>query len=171
MAGNMFLYLKNISGESMDEDYGDQIDIHEWIWSITNNAPLRLTGSDTNTAHTKVNHITISKMFDNASIALINYCVNGTHIPEGIITCVKYTGEDEEDFRDAYLNIELTDVKIASVSWSGKGEETRGIPETVELAFLKFRITYQMQSQEGNLTGRNSFSFDLPEQKGKPAGK
>ena len=56
-------------------------------------------------------HITISKMFDNASIASINYCVNGTHIPEGIITCVKYTGEDEEDFRDAYLNIELTDLK------------------------------------------------------------
>jgi len=171
MSGTMFLYLQNISGESMDEDYGDQIDIHEWTWSMTNDAPLRLTGSDAITAHTSVKKITISKMLDNASIALINYCVNGTHIPEGIITCLKYTGEGEDDFRDAYLNIELTDVKIASVNWEGKGGETRGIPETVELDFLKFRITYQKQSQEGNLTGRNSFSFDIPEQKAKPAGK
>ncbi len=39
------------------------------------------------------------------------------------------------------------------------------VPETIELEFLEFNMTYKMQAQEGQLTGARHFHFSLPEQK------
>jgi type VI secretion system secreted protein Hcp len=164
MAGNMFLALTNILGESLDEHHKMEIEIHEWAWGLDNKAPYRLEESEA-AKQTTVDHVVISKMFDKASVALVNYCANGRKIEEGTITCRKNDGDTKVE----YLKIKLTGVKVESVKWPGRGEEIRGVPETVNLSFLEFKITYSMQSRDGHLFGPNEFDFVLPEQKNKGA--
>jgi type VI secretion system secreted protein Hcp len=157
---NMFLALTNIHGESRDHAHEGEIEIHEWTWGVTNKAPFRLEASEA-AKQTEIGHVTVTKMFDKASVTLMNYCAQGRKIAEGTITCRKNDGEKQVEF----LKIKLIDVKIQSVQWPGKGEELRGIPETVELAFFKFHVMYATQIQDGSLGGRNDFDFIVPEQK------
>jgi|SRR5665213_2094553 type VI secretion system secreted protein Hcp len=161
MAGNMFLALTNVLGESRDHAHKMEIEIHEWTWGLVNKAPFNLSKDSDATKQTSFGHLIISKMVDKATVTLANYCANGRHIAEGTVTCRKNDGETQVE----YLKIKLTDVKVESVTWAGRGEETRGIPETVDLSFLKVKIIYEMQSQDGHLHGPNDFEFDLPEQK------
>jgi type VI secretion system secreted protein Hcp len=170
MANNMFLKLKDITGESLDLDHPNEIEIHNWSWGLDNNASFRLRDEKSATPQTTVAPLTIDKMLDNATVPLVQYCAQGTHIAEGELVCRKNTGdkygseEHHKKHQDEFWKIKLKDIKVLSVRWPGVAEEHR-IPETVELSFLSFTVFYQMQTQEGNLTGARHFPFDIPEQK------
>jgi|SRR5581483_8277775 len=164
MAGNMFLALTNILGESLDADHKMEIEVSEWTWGMSNNAPFRLQESEA-AKQTQVNSIVVQKLFDKASTTLMNYCANGKKIPEGTITCRKHGGGGEYDRPVEYLKIKIFDVKVDSLTWGGRNEELRGISEHVNLSFLKFQVIYQVQRRDGTLVGPNEFDFVIPEQK------
>ena len=159
---NMFLSLTNILGESLDHAHANEIEVHDWGWHLENHAPYRLSEKEA-TAQTQVNHITIDKAVDAATTTLTGYCAHGKHIPKGILTFRKNAGDSQAE----YLKIILTDVKIEKVLWDAKGEW--GIKETVDLSFLKFRMSYSVQQAGGELGGVSEFEFDIPEQKAQPA--
>jgi len=162
---NNFLELTHVLGESLDHEHKMAIEIHDWSWSIENRAPYRLQQSDA-TKQTSVAHITVEKWVDKATTSLTNYCANGKHIDEGIITCRKNAGESQVEF----LIITLKHVKVEKVAWGGRGDPILGIPESVELSFLHFAIEYFAQhNATGELAGSNEFHFDLPEHKAQPA--
>jgi type VI secretion system secreted protein Hcp len=165
---NMFLKLTGVTGESFDADkkLEGAIVIHEWTWDVGNAAPYHLKESDA-TTHASVNKMTINKMVDKATVTLVNFCVHGKEVDKATVTCRKNAEGGPVD----YLTIELNDVKIRSVSWTGKGEETAGVPEIVVLEFKKFTMSYSMQLANGLLEGANVFPFDIPEQKSQPAKK
>jgi type VI secretion system secreted protein Hcp len=104
---NNFLELTHVLGESLDHEHKMAIEIHDWSWSIENRAPYRLQQSDA-TKQTSVAHITVEKWVDKATTTLTNYCANGKHIDEGIITCRKNAGESQVEF----LIITLKHVKV-----------------------------------------------------------
>jgi type VI secretion system secreted protein Hcp len=173
----MFLALGSgssllIEGESLDEAHPKEIVVVDWDWGLTNAAPIALKESDdTKSAH--VNPLTIHKLFDKASPALAKYCAMGKHIPKGKFILRKHGGhlpeprkvDNSGDMRE-FLTIELEDVKITSVAWGAKGEDERGIPETVILTFLKCKITYKTQDNSGQLTeGPSIFNFDVGQHK------
>jgi type VI secretion system secreted protein Hcp len=160
--GNMFLKLTKIHGESRDHVHKHEIEIYDWTWHISNQAPFRLQDSEA-TRQTKVEHITIDKIVDKATTALTSHCAFGRHIPEGILTFRKNDGDSQVE----YLQIILTDVKVEKVAWDVKGEH--GIKETVDLSFLKFKINYYAQKNEGQLGGVHEVEFDVPEHKGQQA--
>jgi type VI secretion system secreted protein Hcp len=162
---DMFLALTDVNGESLDEIHPREIEIHDWSWSVSNNAPFGLHNVAEATKAGSAAHITIHKMFDAASVTLMNLCAHGQHIAKGKITCRKNAGDDKVE----YLKIELTDIKIEQVLWLGKGQELSGLPEQVELSFLRFKVIYAMQIADGTLGGLNEFEFDIPQQKGQPA--
>jgi type VI secretion system secreted protein Hcp len=164
MAGNMFLALTNILGESLDHDHKMEIEIFEWTWGMSNAAPYRLQESEA-AKQTTFQNIVVTKMFDKASTTLMNYCANGKKIDEGTITCRKHDGERPVE----YLKIKIFGVKVDSVTWGGRGEDIRGIPEVVNLSFLKFQVIYEVQRRDGSLVGPNEFDFVIPEQKAAPA--
>src|SRR5581483_11257254 len=145
MAGNMFLALTNILGESMDVDHKMEIEIFEWTWGMSNSASFRLQESEA-AKLTSVQNIVITKMFDKASTTLMNYCANGKKIDEGTITCRKHGGGGGENVRPVeYLKIKIFGVKVDSITWGGRGEDIRGIPEQVNLSFLRFEVRYEVQ--------------------------
>lgn len=160
MAGNMFLALTNILGESMDEDHKMEIEISEWTWGMTHTAPFRM-GEDDATKQTNLAPIVVTKMFDKASTTLMSYCANGRKIDEGTITCRKHAGERPVE----YLKIKLRDVKVDSLNWGGRGEEGHAIPEVVTLSFLHVEVIYDVQRRDGSLVGHNEFEFDTANQK------
>lgn len=164
----MFLALDGVKGESLAEEHGEEIVIHDWKWKLTNDAPPNLKGPDA-AKHAGVEHITIDKLVDNASVTLVNYCAQGTRVDYATITCRKNAGDTEGVKKVDYLLIELTNVKVERVEWFGRGEG-HVIPEQVELSFLEFKIVYFIQYSDGTVpTGGNEFHFNVPEQKGQPA--
>jgi type VI secretion system Hcp family effector len=158
----MFLALTNINGESRDHVHAGEIEIHDWEWGVDNAAPFRLEAEQA-AKQTQFQHLTVHKMFDKASVTLMNYCAHGRKIDHGKITCRKNDGDNQVEF----LKIILTDVKVDSVKWAPKGEEVRGIPESVELSFFHFKIVYETQIQDGSLSGKSEFEYDVPEEKAK----
>lgn len=161
---DMFLKLEGIMGESLDYQHQNHIEVHGWTWGLSNNASLNMKNKDDGTPHTTVALLSIDKVLDGASVSLVQYCAQGTHIDKACLACRKNTG-DRGQVTD-YLIIELTDVKVHSVNWPGKAAETGGlVGETVEFQFGKFEITYRKEAQEGQLYGAMSFPFDVPEQK------
>jgi type VI secretion system secreted protein Hcp len=156
-----------VKGESRDQDYEEEIEIHEWTWSVNNPAPYGLAETQA-TAHAHFPPIIIHKHFDQASVTLINYCAHGKRIPDATISCLKHAATDRA-LRVEYLTIELTDVKVDSVTWSGRGGVEHGIPEQVQLSFQKLEVTYSRQDENGDLQDSNSFPFDVSKQKGEPA--
>lgn len=171
---NMFLALTGdgeeliIKGESLAENYEEEIEIHEWTWAMNNPAPYGLAESKATTqAH--FGPIIIHKMFDKASVTLVNYCAHGKRIADATISCLKSAGTVDGSMLVEYLTIELMDVKVDSVTWPGRAGVEHGIPEQVQLSFQKLEIAYSRQDEDGNLQDSNSFPFDLPKQKGQPS--
>jgi len=115
---DMFLELTGIKGESLDYIHENEIEIFEWNWGVDNKASFQV-GAGEAAKHTEFDHVVVTKMFDKASVTLMNYCATGRRIHEGIITCRKNDGEQHV----AFLKIKLTDVKVNSVKWAGKNED------------------------------------------------
>jgi len=164
---DLFLDLTGVKGESLDEIHHGKIEIHQLKWGLDNKASIHLSGSDFS-QHASADAVEIGKWVDNATPTLARMCAHGTHIDKGKIICRKNDGQRKVE----YLTIELETVKIDRVDWGGRGEETDGIKETVKLSFLKFKIKYIMQNDDGDeVAGANEFPFSLPDQKsesGKP---
>src|SRR5438105_3112362 len=157
---NLFLTLTKVTGETLDAHYPGAMEIFEWKWGLSNSAPYSLSEVDA-TKQTSADHVTIEKFFDIASTTLATKCAHGSHIDEAKIICRKNAGDEKFD----YLIIVLKGVKILSVKWGGRGEEARGIPETLELSFKTVHMTYKLQDATGLSKGQSDFDFDLPEQK------
>ncbi len=153
--GNMFLKLTKIHGESRDHVHHKEIEIYDWTWNISNPAPIRLKDTEA-TRQTDVGHISIDKIVDKATTALTSHCVFGKNIPEGILTFRKNDGHNQVE----YMQITLTEVKVEKISWDVKGEH--GIKETVDFSFLKFKINYYTQHNDGDLGGVHEVEFGSP---------
>jgi hypothetical protein len=54
------------------------------------------------------------------------------------------------------------------VKWAPKGEDHRGIPETVDFSFFRFKVIYATQNQDGALEGANEFEWDVTKEKATP---
>jgi type VI secretion system secreted protein Hcp len=166
----MFLRLDNISGEASDAEHKDQIEIHDWSWSLDNTASFSIKEEKEKAAATVVHLLTVDKFVDNATVPLVQYCAQGTHIPTGSLACRKNTGDRGDS--DTFWEIQLTDIKVVSVKWAGAGPAEHGIPEAVELSFLEFEIHYKVQSNDGpmlaekaDVKGKRGFHWNIPKDK------
>jgi type VI secretion system secreted protein Hcp len=86
--------------------------------------------------------------------------VTGKHIPTGRITCRKNNGDQKLE----YLVVDLTDIMVSKVVWSGEGEE-QSLKETVEISFAEFQLNYNIQEDLGNPGGGKNFGFHIQKQK------
>jgi len=99
MAGDMFLKLEGLDGESVDEaspSHNKEIDIIGWSFGGTNPASFAMGqgGQQSKPVYTDF-HIT--KVCDSASVKLLRAMTGGQHIDKGKITCRKATGPEKTD--------------------------------------------------------------------------
>jgi type VI secretion system secreted protein Hcp len=159
MAVDMFIKLKGIDGESQDHAHKNEIEILSWSWGVTNSASFALgTGGGTNKA--TFHEISITKVVDKASVNLLQYCTDGKHVPEGVITCRKAAGDDQLE----YLVIDLKEVMITGVQVSGHGADGH-VTENVTLAFAEFKSKYKQQLNTGAAGGAVEFGWNIQKNK------
>src|SRR3954447_26355767 len=112
MASDLFLRLDGIKGESTGQAHMFEIDINSYSW-IVEQVGVQNTGiGGGGSGKTFVHDIVITKYVDNATPALVLFCVTGGHIKDGQITCRKVAGSKYLEF----LKIRLEDILITNVT-------------------------------------------------------
>jgi len=163
MAGDMFIKIGSLQGESVDgatPSHQDEIDIIGWSFGATNPASWAL-GQGGQQSKPTFTDIHISKYCDKSSMALWNACATGKHFPDGTITCRKAAGDNN---KVEYLVIKLTDVVITSIQFNGSGTE-QYVHESVTLTSAQIDQAYTLQQQaDGSGGGKAEFVYDLQKQ-------
>jgi type VI protein secretion system component Hcp len=131
-----------------------EIQIMNWQWKIHNPANLRMSHQEAS-SKVVVDDITIQKATDLASVTLMQYCLNGTHIPEANIICRKKNGEQKIDF---YV-LKLFDVMVKSIHQTFGSPDFS--PESIELNFAKFRAEYAVQKNTGEKGATKEYGWDV----------
>jgi type VI secretion system secreted protein Hcp len=142
MAVDMFLKLGDIKGESVDSKHKDEIDVLAWSWGMTQSGNTHMGGGG-GAGKVSVQDLSFTKYIDKSTPNLMQYCCNGKHFPEALLT-VRKAGENPLE----YLKIKLVDLIISSVSTGGSGGEDR-LTENVTINFGKFHVDYTPQKKDG----------------------
>ena len=153
-AVDMFLKLDGIKGESYDHKHKGEIHIESFSWGMSQ-VGVHGAGGGGGAGKVSVHDISITKLLDKSSPALMLNCCNGKHIKEGLIT-VRKAGENPVE----YMKIKLTDILISGVQEAGHGNAL--LTENVTLNFAKFHVDYQEQGSDGKPTGSpQSMGWDV----------
>jgi type VI secretion system secreted protein Hcp len=154
MAGDMFLMLDGIKGESADDKHKGEIDIESFSWGLSQSGSGS-RGSGSGTGKVDMADITINKQVDKASPTLMLACANGKHITKGKLTLRK-AGENPLE----YLTVDLESILVSS--YQVGGSNGGGIPsETISLNFVKVKTEYWTQSDKGAKGENANFSWDV----------
>ena len=152
---NMYLKLHEINGKSVDEDHKDWIELISFTWVVHADATFEVgLGGQAKQSH--IDAISASKFCDKSSVTLWKNCTTGKHIPRGHIHCLKLDG----DTRVKYLTLELEDIMLRKVSWSGAGDDSV-LKEDIELVFAKFKETYTVQHDLGGSGAGLEFGYNI----------
>jgi len=150
---DMFLKLDGIKGESQDHKHKEEIHIESFSWGMSQTG-THGAGGGGGAGKVAVHDISITKLFDKSSPALMLACAGGKHIPGGLIT-VRKAGEKPLE----YLKIKLTDILVSGVQEAGHGGEH--LSENVTLNFAKFHVEYQEQKPDGSGVPGGEMGWDV----------
>lgn len=154
MAGDMFLMLDGIKGESADDKHKGEIDIESFSWGLSQTGSGS-RGSGSGTGKVDIADITIQKLVDKSSPTLMLACANGKHIAKGKLTLRK-AGENPLE----YLTVDLESILVSS--YQVGGSNGGGIPtESISLNFVKVKTEYWTQSDKGAKGENANFSWDV----------
>jgi len=159
-AGDIFLKIEPIQGESLDQDHSGEIDVLAWSWGVSK--PVPDGGGGGGSGPPSFTDIKVIKSFDTASPALLAGVATGVHFDDAILSINRQTGKGPVE----YLNITLTDVILTKIANGGKDGEP-GVSETVTLNFAKVEINYTQLDSEGNpVGGETKTCWDIPTNNG-----
>ena len=154
MAVDMFLELKGIDGESVDDKFKGKMDILAWSWGMSQSGTTHMGGGG-GAGKVSVQDISVTKWVDKASPLLMLFCSNGKHVAEGTLT-VRKAGEKPLE----YMKIKMTDIIITAVSTGGSGGEDR-LTENVTLNFAKVEYAYVEQKVDGSGHPPKEYKWDI----------
>jgi type VI secretion system secreted protein Hcp len=106
-----------------------------------------------------VQDISFTKYVDKSSPNLIQYCCNGKHFADALLT-VRKAGENPLE----YLKITIKDLMIAAVTTGGSGGEDR-LTENVTLNFAEFKVEYTPQKKDGTGDAAVTVGWNIAENK------
>lgn len=153
MAGDMFLMLDGIKGESVDDKHKEEIDILSFSWSMSQFGSGH-TGSGSGAGKVEVADLQIQKSLDMSSPKLQLACASGKHIAKGRIT-VRKAGEEALEF----LTMDLEKILVSTYTIGHGGG---GIPtESISLNFVKIKTEYWTQGEKGAKGDNANFSWDV----------
>jgi type VI secretion system secreted protein Hcp len=143
-AGNMFLKLDGIKGESADHKHKGDIEISSFSFGASN-AGSQAHGGGGGAGKVSFSSFTITKPVDKSSPLLQKAAVGGQHYKEADIFFARKAGKGQQD----YLEIKLTDVLISSYQTGGSGG---GIPtEKISLDGIKGEATFISGNKRSNI--------------------
>ena len=162
MAGDMFLKIEGIDGESTDEAHEKWIEIESWGLGFSQNVVTggKSTAGARTAERVNISDLSVVKLLDKASPEIFFACCTGKHIPTVQIEVCRASEKKEK-----YWEIKMTDVLIASVS---PGQSTGSIPmESIAFNPGKIEWTYtEMSHGPGKPGGPITHNWDMLKNKG-----
>ncbi|WEX10873.1 type VI secretion system tube protein Hcp [Chelativorans sp. AA-79] len=152
MAGDMFLKLKTIDGESKDEKHQNEIDVESFSWGVSQPGTFG-TGGGGGAGKANFSDFSIAKFVDKSSHRLLIACATGEHIGDGTFFIRKAGGKQEE-----YVKYTFTDLLVSSYQLSGSGERPM---ESISLNFAKVKMEYAEQKADGSMAAFAQVEYDL----------
>ena len=143
MSADMFIKIKGIQGESVDDVHTDEIDVLAWSWGMSQSGTTHM-GTGGGAGKVSVQDLSFTKYVDKSSPNLMKACCNGKHIEECTLV-VRKAGETPLE----YLIIGMKNALVASVSTGGSGGEDR-LTENVVLNFSEVHVEYVPQMPDGS---------------------
>lgn len=157
MAIDVYINLKDIKGESQDQDHSGWLEAINWSFGMQQ--PTSATASTAGGGTSERVHydtFNFTQLINLASPKLYEYCSQGKHIPEVVIEMFRASGEK----RVKYMEIKLKTVIVSSVQ--AGHSETSGFPtETVSLSFGAISWTYEQQKRDGSTAGKSTGAWSL----------
>ena len=152
MAGDMFLDIEGVKGESKDEKFKDKIDIDAFSLDCTNIGSMGRGGGG-GTGKADFQDVSVTKQIDGSSHELLKSVATGKHFPKATISCRKAGGDNQH----VYLVITMEDVFCSSFNTSGSGE----LPmEQFSLNYAKIKYEYKEQTKQGSGSGQKIAGYD-----------
>ena len=160
MAGDCFLKIDGIPGESTDAKHKEWIEVMSYSSGVAQMAAgERSTGGAATGGRCTHQDISIVKALDKATPTINLYCCQGKHVPNVVIELCRATGNKEK-----YMEYKMEDVIISSVSVGGGG----GLPtESVTFNYGKLTWNYiQTDHKTGEAKGNVEKYWSLIDNKG-----
>ena len=160
MAGDCFLKIDGIPGESTDEGHKEWIEVMSYSHAVQQmSGGDRSTGGAASGGRCDHQDFSIAKTLDKTSPTLDLFCCNGTHIKNVVVELCRATGKKEK-----YMEYKMEDVIISSVSTGGGG----GVPtESVTFNYGKMTWNYiQTDHKTGEAKGNVQKYWSVIENKG-----
>jgi type VI secretion system secreted protein Hcp len=146
MAGDIFIKIGDIKGESRDAKHKDEIDVLAWSWGMSQSGSMH-SGGGGGAGKVNVQDLSFTKGVDKATPNLMKYCCNGKQMKDATLVVRKAGTKPLE-----YIVIKMEDVIITSVSGGGSGGEDV-LTENITLNFAKVQYEYQPQKDDGSKDG------------------
>ncbi len=148
MAGDCFLKIDGIPGESTDEKHKEWIEVLSYSHGVSQLvAGERSTGGAATGERCSHQDFSIVKSLDKTTPTLDLFCCDGKHIPKVAVELCRATGNKEK-----YMEYKMEDVIVSSVSVGGGGG---GLPtESVTFNYGKLTWNYiQTDHETGEAKG------------------
>jgi len=160
MAGDMFLKVEGVDGESEDHKNKGWIEILSWSWG---EAQVGSAGKGGGSGVGKVDmqDFSFSKYMDKATPKLMLFCANGKHIPT-VDFLARKAGGDQEN----YMKMKLSDVLVSSFSTSNSAGSGSLPVESISLNFSKIELEYFQQDAKGKTASAGKVNWSVKENKG-----
>lgn len=155
MAHDIFLKIDGIDGEAEDSTHKGEIEVLSWVWGVSQQSNMHL-GSGGGTGKATVDDLEFVHYIDRASPNLIQYCLQGKHIPEANLTVRKAGGTPLE-----YIKLKMNDVLITRVQPSGVATDESRPREIVRMSFSRLKQEYVVQNAQGGSGGAITATFDI----------
>jgi len=155
----MFLQLDGITGGATDEQHKDWIEIFSWSHSFDQpTMPISRSGG-TGQATAMCNHspISITKILDESTYAILSRTWSGKVLPKAKIECFRAAGEEKPV---KYLEISMEDVVISGYS-IGLSADTDLAGENITLTYGKVTYNHIPYKRGGEAKGNQPVYHDL----------
>jgi type VI secretion system secreted protein Hcp len=150
----VFLKLDGIEGESRDARHAKEIEVTSWSLGVTN-AGTSHGGGGGGAGRATFTDLSMSKLVDKASPALMLAVASGRHVRSGRLTV---TGGGPRPLE--YLVVDLEDVLVTACLLADAVDPDRPV-ENVSLGFAKIHLAYTQQSASGGVGTVSEFGWDL----------
>jgi type VI secretion system secreted protein Hcp len=140
-----------ITGESNDKEFANQIDVVDWSWSMT--APSAVGGA--RTGRVLMGELKLVKRADRASTALMSVMSTNELLKTAVLSVRKAGGTHLP-----YFVVSLTEARIVAFNvQSDIGSD--GAPvltENLSLAYKEISIDYTLQTEKGAAKSTSNFT-------------
>lgn len=161
MAIDVYFQIDGIKGESSDSSHQGWIELVTAHWGVVQPRSSSVsTGGGHTAAHSEHRTLSLSKLADIASPALMQHCSMGKTIPKAKLEFMRADGEGNPV---KYYQLELENVMVAHMDQLIR--EGGLLQDQIGLCFSKVKWTYTQQKIGGGSGGSTSGGWDLAAKK------